>query len=64
MTYVVWHKGGRRRAGRNEDKLLGTVEADDQAAAERSAAEKCPGVRLSVERQRHNVGPTSPPRGR
>jgi len=62
--FVIWNKGGRHRAGRSEDKLLGTLEADDQAAAERLAAEKWPGLRLSVERQTHSVGPTSPPRGR
>jgi hypothetical protein len=62
MTYVIWHVGGRRRAGRSEDKLLGTIEADDQAEAERLAAEKWPGLRLSVVRQTI-IRPTSPPRG-
>jgi hypothetical protein len=28
MTFIIWRKGSRRRAGRSEDKLLGDIEAD------------------------------------
>ena len=45
MTYIIWHKGGRRRAGRSEDKLLGDIEADDDATAERLARERWPGTK-------------------
>jgi hypothetical protein len=27
LTYIVWQKGGRKRAGRSEPKLLGDVSA-------------------------------------
>jgi hypothetical protein len=35
----------RRRAGRSDDKLLGDIEADDDATAERLARERWPGTR-------------------
>lgn len=51
--YLVDHDGRRRRAGRSEPLHLGDVEADDRETAERLAAEKWPGKRLRVRRQRY-----------
>jgi hypothetical protein len=62
-TYIIGHKGGRRRAGRSEDKFLGTIEAADEQEAQRLAGERWPGLRLLVYEQ-HIVQPTSPPRYR
>jgi hypothetical protein len=38
-TYLVDHDGGRKRAGRSEPLSLGTIEADDQATAEKLRSE-------------------------
>jgi hypothetical protein len=43
-TFIIWHMGGRRRAGRSEDKLLGDLEAADMQEARRIAGERWPGV--------------------
>jgi hypothetical protein len=60
--FIIWHKGGRRRAGRSEDKLLGTIEAADEREARRIADERWPGVSLLVDRHRGDVRPSAPPR--
>jgi hypothetical protein len=60
-SYVIWHAGGRKRAGHREDKLLGTLDAADEQDARRLAAERWPGLQLLVQRQR-DERPTAPPR--
>jgi len=61
--YIIWHKYGRRRAGRSEDKLLGDIEADDDEQARRIATERWQGLRLEIYAHRGDErGPSAPPR--
>lgn len=61
-TYIVWHRGGRRLAGRTEGKLLGDVDAAGEEAARRIARERWPHLPLLIYVRRDDR-PSAPPRG-
>jgi hypothetical protein len=63
ISYLFWQERGRKRGGRWEPTLFGTLEADDDAAAKRLTAEKWPGLRLEIVGHRGDDDPRSPPRG-
>src|SRR5204863_8634683 len=51
-TFIIWHRGGRRRAGRSENKLLGDVEAADEQEARRIASGRWRDMPLLIYEQR------------
>jgi hypothetical protein len=51
-TYIIWHAGSRKRAGRHEDKLLGHLQAADDAEARKLAEQRWPGLPLLVNEHR------------
>jgi hypothetical protein len=60
---LFWQERGRKRGGRWEQNLFGTLEADDDAATERLAAKNWPRLRLEVIAHRSDDVPRSPSRG-